>query len=288
VYCVEAWKRTTPWLFTDELEMTQISRAIAATGHAARRGEPYKFRSLYTYAIAPLWWIDDVAKAFSAVKYFDVLVMTSVVFPTYFLARLFMRRGWALFAAAGAAALPSLAYSSWIVEETLAYPYAALCFFLIVKAFLEKSRWWVGGAFVASLVAPAVRGELIVIPIALFIAILFAAWSSDRGRSRRATWSWSDYLGVAVLTLGAIFAISALASHHSQQWYGVTVYWKHRAIVLGDWAAGALAIGMGVIPFVIGLAALVPARGEPRVREVRMFRSVAAAAIIGFALYTAM
>jgi hypothetical protein len=288
VYCVEAWKRTTPWLFTDELEMTQISRAIAATGHAARGGEPYKFRSLYTYAIAPLWWIDDVANAFSAVKYFDVLVMTSVVFPTYFLARLFMRRGWALFAAAGAAALPSLAYSSWIVEETLAYPYAALCFFLIVKAFLEKSRWWVGGAVVASLVAPAVRGELIVIPIALCIAILFAAWSSDWGRSRRATWSWSDYLGVAVLTLGAIFAISALASHHSQQWYGVTVYWKHRAIVLGDWAAGALAIGMGVIPFVIGLAALVPARGEPRVREVRMFRSVAAAAIIGFALYTAM
>jgi hypothetical protein len=288
VYGVEAWKRTTPWLFTDELEMTQISRAIAATGHAARRGEPYKFRSLYTYAIAPLWWIDNVANAFSAVKYFDVLVMTSVVFPTYFLARLFMRRGWALFAAAGAAALPSLAYSSWIVEETLAYPYAALCFFLIVKAFLEQSRWWVGGAVVASLVAPAVRGELIVVPIALFIAILFAAWSSDRGRSRRATWSWSDYLGVAVLTLGAIFAISALASHHSQQWYGVTVYWKHRAIVLGDWAAGALAIGMGVLPFVLGLAALVPVRGEPRVREVRMFRSVAASAIIGFALYTGM
>jgi hypothetical protein len=199
-----------------------------------------------------------------------------------------MRRGWALFAAAGAAALPSLAYSSWIVEETLAYPYAALCFFLIVKAFLEKSRWWVGGAVVASLVAPAVRGELIVIPIALFIAILFAVWSSDRGRSRRATWSWGDYLGVAVLTLGAIFAISALASHHSQQWYGVAVYWKHRASVLGDWAAGALAIGMGVLPFVLGLAALVPAHGEARVREVRMFRSVAAAAIIGFALYTAM
>ena len=122
VYCVEAWKRTTPWLFTDELEMTQISRAIAATGHAARRGEPYKFRSLYTYMIAPLWWIDDVAKAFSAIKYVDVLVMTSVIFPTYFLARLFMRRGWALFAAAGAAALPSLAYSSWIVEETARVP----------------------------------------------------------------------------------------------------------------------------------------------------------------------
>jgi hypothetical protein len=288
VYGVEAWKRTTPWLFTDELEMTQISRAIAATGHAARRGEPYQFRSLYTYMIAPLWWIDDVANAFSAVKYVDVLVMTSVLFPTYFLARLFMRRGWALFAAAGAAAIPSLAYSSWIVEETLAYPYAALCFFLIVKAFIEKSRSWVIGAIAASVLAPLVRGELIVVPIMFVIAAVFVVWSSDWGTHRRSSWSWDDYLGVYALALGAIFALSALASHHSQQWYGVTVYWKHRAIVLGDWAAGALAIGMGVIPFVLGLAALFPVRGEERSREVRLFRNVAAAGIIGFALYTGM
>src|SRR5581483_10802910 len=42
-YCVEAWTRKTPWLFTDEIEWTQISRAIASTGHAARRGEPTFF-----------------------------------------------------------------------------------------------------------------------------------------------------------------------------------------------------------------------------------------------------
>jgi len=123
VYCIEAWKRTTPWLFTDELEMTQISRAIASTGHAARRGEPYKFRSLYTYMIAPLWWIDDVAKAFSAVKYVDVLVMTSVIFPTYFLARpLSPARLGSLRGRGSSGVSPSLAYSSWIVEETLALP----------------------------------------------------------------------------------------------------------------------------------------------------------------------
>src|SRR2546427_10055803 len=43
---------------------------------------------------------------------------------------------------------------------------------------------------------------------------------------------------------------------------------------------------MGVRPFVGGLAALAPVRGEARSREVRMFRSVAAAGIIGFGLYT--
>ena len=51
VYAVEAWKRATPWLFTDELEFTQLSRAIAATGHAARRGEPHSLRSLYILSL---------------------------------------------------------------------------------------------------------------------------------------------------------------------------------------------------------------------------------------------
>ena len=108
VYVFEAWRRVTPWLFTDELETTQISRSIAATGHAARRGEPYHLHSLYPVLLAPIWLIQDVATAYSGVKYLDVFVMTSVIFPTYFLARLVVRRGWALFAATGAAAIPRL------------------------------------------------------------------------------------------------------------------------------------------------------------------------------------
>ena len=53
VYAVEAWAHSTPWLFTDELELSQLSRAIAATGHAARRGDPHSFDTLWTYVLAP-------------------------------------------------------------------------------------------------------------------------------------------------------------------------------------------------------------------------------------------
>ena len=142
IYLFEAWKRITPWLFTDELELTQLSRSIAATGHAARRGEAHSADSLYVYLTAPMWLIHDVAAAYAAVRYLDVFVMASVVFPTYFLARMVVGRNAALFAAAGAGAIPSLAYSSYIVEETLAYPYAALCFFLIAKALVTRRRSW--------------------------------------------------------------------------------------------------------------------------------------------------
>ena len=58
VYAIEAWQHGTPWLFGDELELTQLSRAIADTGHAARRGEPHSFNTLWTYLMAPAWMID--------------------------------------------------------------------------------------------------------------------------------------------------------------------------------------------------------------------------------------
>ncbi|MHB8470108.1 MAG: hypothetical protein ACYDCH_10190, partial [Gaiellaceae bacterium] len=293
VYLVEAWKRVTPWLFTDELEFTQLSRSIAATGHAARRGQPHSFESLYTVLTAPFWLIQNTQAAFDGVKYFDVLLMTSVVFPTYALARLVVGRRWALFAAAAAAATPALAYSSWLVGETLAYPYAALCLFLIAKMLVElrrrrRPRGWIAGAVIAAAIAPAVRGELVVIPIALILSLGFAWWSSDRERSRRSTWSPWDHLGVVTVALGAAFALSAFVGHHYTQWYSVTTYYKHRFFVMGDWALGSLAIGLGAVPLVLGLAALFPARGEAKSRELRMFRCVATAGLLGFCFYTAM
>ena len=57
---------------------------------------------------------------------------------------------------------------------------------------------------------------------------------------------------------------------------------------MGNWAAGALAIGIGVIPLVAGLTALFRAPGEQRSREARMVRSVMVAGFVGFGLYTAL
>ena len=55
IYAWQASRHSSPWLFTDELELSQISRAIEATGHGARRGEPYFWQTLYTWLIAPAW-----------------------------------------------------------------------------------------------------------------------------------------------------------------------------------------------------------------------------------------
>ena len=293
VYVVEVWRRVTPWLFGDELEHTQISRAIAATGHPARRGTPIAAHSIYDYMLAPIWLIQHVPTAYAGVKYVDVLAMTAVVFPTYFLARLVCGRHASLFAAIGAGVIPAVAYTGYIVEENIAYPYAALCFFVIAKALMEfrggrSGRRWAILALALSVVAPFVRGELAVVPAVALLAAIFMAWSSERARVRRRSWSIGDWVGAVVLVLGGIFLVSAVASHHSFAWMVSTRLYKHRMINMTGWAAGSLAIGIGVVPLAAGLAALVRVRGDERTPQVRAFRSVTLAALICFGLYTAV
>ena len=288
IYAWEAWRHGSPWLFGDELELSQLSRAIAETGHAARRGQPHSFDSLYTYFIAPAWRIGNVQHAYDAVKYLNVLAMTATAFPAYKLARFVVGRRAALFAATGSVVIPALAYTSVILEESLAYPYSALCLYLIVAALVRRTRWWIAGAAVASLVAPLVRGELGVIPAVFVLAVLLLLWRSDAGARWRARWDATDWIGGVVLVVGVAILLSAFLGHHSTQWLIATGFYKHRMWTLGMRAAGAFTIGLGIFPLIAGLASLGRAPGEVHGRELRVFRSVFVSAIVWFSLYTAV
>jgi uncharacterized membrane protein len=288
VYMIQAWAHRTPWLFGDELELTQLSRAIADTGHAARRGEPYSFTTLWTYVLAPAWLIDNLHVAYATVKYLTVIVMTATVFPAYGLARLLVSRKPALFVAAASGAIPAVAYSSMIVEEPFAYFWSTLTLFLIVRALIVRSRWCIVGAVLASAIAPLVRGELAMIPVVFLLTGAFLVWRSDQLSRWRKSWSAWDWVGFVTLVVGAVVLISAVLGHRSLEWNYTTRIAKDKMLDLTLNAAGALTIGLGVLPVVVGLAALWRTPGEPALRELRIFRSVLLAAIISFGLYTAV
>jgi len=288
VYAWEAWRHGSPWLFGDELELTQLSRAISETGHAARRGDPHSFDSLYTFFIAPAWRIGNVHHAYDAVKYLNVIAMTATAFPAYKIARFVVGRRPALFAAAASVMIPALAYSSLILQESLAYPYSTLCLYLILGALIRQTRWWIGGAALACVIAPFVRGELVVILAAYVFALLFLLWRSEVATAWRAGWRAVDWIGGVVLVVGAAILLSAFLGHRSTQWLISTGFYKHRMFTLGMRAAGAFTIGLGVFPLIAGLAALWRAPGETFRWELRAFRSVLLASIISFGLYTAV
>jgi hypothetical protein len=288
LYAWEAARHSSPWLFTDELELSQISRAIEATGHGARRGEPYFWQTFYTWLIAPAWAASSTSTAYDIVKYIGVVVMTLTVVPTYFLARTIVSRGAALFAAAGTAAVPALAYSAMILEEPLSYPYAALAFLAMALAIARRTWFWIAAALVLSLLGGLVRGELGVLPVVLILAAGLYAATSEAGRRWRSRFSVWDWVGAIVLGVGAIIVFSGLVGKFSQSWAIATGHYRGRMLDYGLQAAGSLTIGLGLLPVVAALAALARPRDEERTPELRAFTSLFAAAAISFGVYTAV
>ena len=286
LYFWQAAQRLTPTIFSDELELAQISRSISETGEAARRGEPHGFQTIYSILLAPVWWIDDTESAYAAAKYVGVLVMTSTIFPAYFLARSIVTRPWALFAAAGSVAIPGVVYSSFLLEEPLAYPVATTALWLIARFVAAPGIATVAPAIAVCVTAPFVRSQLAVLSAVLFLCLLALAWASAPARRWRATWSRSDWVGASVLALGAVLALSAFLGHASESWYVTTAFWKGRLVEYGLWAVGALAIGVGGLPLIGGLASLV---GRDRHDDrVRAFAITAAAAFVCFGMYAAV
>jgi hypothetical protein len=288
LYGWEAWGNLSPWLVTDEFERALLSRSVAMTGHAALRTVPHPFDSLYVYLIAPAWWIHDTTRAYGAAKAIGVATMTCVVFPTYGLARMYVPKRWALFAAAGTAMIPAFAYASMLLEEPLAYFWAGLCFYLVAKALVSPRMRWIVPAALACFVAPYVRDQLaVLIPGAAIAA--FAFWfTGDGGRRVRRNWKAWHWLGFAALCVGLAALVQYYASHHSDAWSLATSQLKHRMFSYGLWAVGALTIGIGVFPSIAALAALVRPKDEPPSRERRAYVSLLLPMIATFGFYTAV
>jgi hypothetical protein len=286
VYGWESWDHATPWLFTDELELTQLARSIAHTGHAARRGQPHSFDSLYTYVTAPAWWLSSIHSSYATIKYLGVILMSATVFPAYFLARTLASRRASLVAAAAAGAIPALVYTSFVIEEPLAYPWATLSLLLIAKALLTGRRWWIAAAAVASLLAPLMKGELVVVPGIFALAALGMAWSSEQARAWRRRWSATDWVGATLLIAGAIFLGSAVANAHSGEYLEVTRLYKTRVLTHALWGGGALVIGIGILPLLVGCGTLLRAPGEQPSRQLRVYRSLLLSAVVLLGLYT--
>ena len=285
LYAWQASRRPVPTIFTDELELTQLARAIAETGEPARRGEPYGIASLVAYALAPVWWLGSATASWAAAKLILVLAMTATVFPAYGLARMVVPKWYALGAASASVAVPALAYSPILVEEPLAYPVSTLALWLIARSLERPARGRVAAAFGISVVAVLTRTQLAVLFAVLILGLLWIAWQSAPARRWRAEWSTWDWVGAATLTLGIAFALAAAMGHASTAWRNTMLVFKDRIFEHASWALGALAIGMGVLPVLIGIAALARPRSEQRDPRTRAFVTTSVAALIVFVAY---
>jgi hypothetical protein len=288
LYAWQAWRRETPTIFSDELETTQIARAIAETGQPGRRGDPYGFTSLVPWLTAPFWWLDSVASAYEAIKSVQAFVMAAAIFPAYLLARLVVSPPWAFFAAVATIAAPALSYAPILVEEPWAYPAATLALWLTVRAIDRPGLIAVALAIGACALAVLVRSQLVALFGALAFGLLALGWRSETMRRWRTSWSSWDWAGAVVLAIGALVVMVAFLGHLWKEWEVATTGWKDRMVEYASWAGGAFAIGLGVVP-VIALLAVLAVPGSERSRPgVRAFVIVTGGAVASFAWYAAI
>lgn len=286
VYAAEAVGHKTPTIFSDELKWTQFARAISHHGVASIRGDRVGFQTLYVYLLAPAWWLHDAATAYSVVKYLNVLAMTLAVVPAYLLARRFVSKPSALLVAAASAAIPSMAYALSIIPEVVAYPWAVLCAWLIVEALATRSRRWVVAAVAASILAPLVRGQLVVVPAAFAGAAFALWWRSERGRRLRVRWTRVDTLGAVLLAIGVFVFLNRWIGNGNVPWHDTTTSYRGLILKQAVWSVGALAIGLGVLPLLGGLVSLFPRRDERLSAHDRSLIATTAFFLVVFALYT--
>jgi hypothetical protein len=133
-----------------------------------------------------------------------------------------------------------------------------------------------------------VREQLAVVPAAFGVAALALAATSARAKREYARWSRWDWIGGVTLAVGVVIVVNAAISHLSYSWLISTIFYKDRMLENGLWAVGALAIGMGILPMVAGLAALVRPRGETWSPELRAVVATMGTLIVGFGWYTAI
>ena len=277
--------RKTPTIFGDELEWTQISRAIADTGHATRRGDPVVFKSVYPYVIAPLWWIHSTSTAYSAIKYVNTILMALAAVPTFLLARMLVSTRVAFLAALCTLTTTGVYYAPFLLPEVVAWPWFALCAYLTIRALARGGRWWFAAAVVADLVAPLVRGELVVVPAAAAAAAVIVWLYGPMGTRVRRRIGIAGQVVAALLAVAAFLVLNQAFGSHSHEWATVTHQWKDRLWTLGMESTSALALGLGLLPFVGGLASLwLPGR-RPNPAW-RAFAAFTASALVTTWVYT--
>lgn len=287
VYGFQAWQHEVPWNFLDEIFYASQAREYAATGAITVRGQPYGDDSLTARVTSIAWHFDDPETDYLAAKLLNVLLMAAACFPAYALARLVVGRPAALFAAAGTVAIPAFVYASMILTEPLAYLLATTALWLIART-LSASRltlrtlaWGAAAVGVSALAADA-RSQLYILFAVLGVAGALRILLSEPVRRRL------PLAAAAWLAFGAIVYLGYREQVKREPYLAlVDGYWSEIAR-FATWGFGALAIGVLVVPAVLGLAALWPVGERRRSPEHVAFSLVATVGILAMAWYTGL
>lgn len=295
-----ATTRVVDWfVMTDELLYERLALSIARTGSPLPRvhGELISnINQLYPLLLAPIFSHGLVPSALRDAHALNAFVMSSAAVPAFLLAWRLTRSRWLSYVVAVLTiCVPWIVLSSLLLTEVVAYP-AFLWAVLAVQYALESRGNRADliallGIAVAVLARTQFAVLLVVLPIALFIhELVFAERIGGpwRARVRRAAVDGVSRhrllagVYVAIITTGVVLAAagrlsSVLGTYSSAAKGNIVPQGIGRALLDH---VGTIALGAGLLPFLVGVAWLLATIVKPTSRERHAFASVAAVAIV--------
>lgn len=247
---------------TDEMRYERLAESIARTHSLVPRIHGVLVESwaqLYPAVIAPVFHHRFVPEDIHTAHLLNAWLMTSACIPAYLLARRVLRTTWGPFVVALlSVCIPWLIYTTMLMTEVASYPAFLWAAFLLHRSMSSPSRGNDALAVVALALAFTARTALITLVVILPVAIV--AFEVRRRRGLRDVLRSHDALVVMYL----LFAFGAgllEAVGRFSRIYGVYGHYTGHADLLTTAFWGSLsehyatfALGIGVLPFVLGSA----------------------------------
>ena len=199
-----AWAATKvpiPWIAPDELHYALIGRSLYENGTLDLLGEPTRFYSLVTPALAGLpLALDDLDLGYRLLQVLQAVVISLAAVPVYLWGRRLTTPGWALVAAILTVAIPDLAYAGLIMTEVALYPLFVLALWALARTLVRPTLASQALAVGAILAAAATRLQMVVlVPVAVSAALALAATTRDVRGLRRQWPMWVAFGACGVL-----------------------------------------------------------------------------------------
>src|SRR5262249_11680307 len=242
-------------VMTDELLYERFAISVAQSGSPLPRlrGELVPSLShLYPLLIAPFFRDGSVPHDIHAARIAGAWIMSSACIPAFLLARRVTGRTWlAYLAAALAIWMPWILYSSFLLTEVVAYPAFLWCVLALQRALSAPSTGNDALAILGLALAYFARTQLALLVVVLPVAALLVDGRAIIARHRLLSAAY------AVLAVAAVVLIALGRFANLFGVYGNTVGSDVLPHGVGRWLlehAALLALGLGVVPFVVGLA----------------------------------
>jgi hypothetical protein len=277
-----------PWIMVDELVYSDMARSFADHGRFLIRGEAADYGFVYPLLISPAWWVFGfVGRALQAAQGINALVMCSVVFPTYLLARRVVKPGYALAASALAVAVPPMIYVGTLMTENAFYPVFMWLAYALYLALERPTARRQLVLLAVCVVAFLTRAQAVALVAAVLTAPLVLAWI-ERGRPRRlSAWKWLYGITIGA---GIVVVLVEVARGKSPSQllggYSVTTengtyhFWPSLRWIL--YHVAALDLSLFVIPFAAFIVLVASARHLDR--GLRVFCAAAAPLVVWLTL----